>query len=107
MDLPVRKPALPAAHGAVFRTNFGSSAFDRGLDDGTDVVLERQDEIRQLAVKARAVTTAQTSDSQAFAVTAAVSEMPLTLIPVPQVTATDRAGDCFPAPDKKRRGTVG
>lgn len=83
MDLPVRKPALPMTDGAVFRADFGNSAFDRGLDDGTDVVLERQDEIRQLAVKARAVTTAQTSDSQALAVTAAVTELPLTLISVP------------------------
>ena len=107
MDLPSLKPASPATDGTVFSADYISPAFNRVLNSGTGVVFERQNEIRQLAVKTGAFTATQTSDSQAFAVTAAVSEMPLTLISIPQKPATDRAGDCFPAPDQKRRGTVG
>lgn len=84
MDSSILKPALPTVDGAVFRIDVSNPAFDRSLDDGTDVMLERQDETGQFAVKTVAFDAAQTSYSQALSVTAAVPEMPLTLIPVPQ-----------------------
>jgi hypothetical protein len=62
-------------------------------------MFERHDDVRQFTMKAEALGTVQTPDSQALAVTTAVVEEPVAPIPIPQYSATDGAGDTLPAPD--------